>query len=103
MKNKNCSGSRLLQPFLLLIFSVVLGFIPLPAYAELQHVLSWDPLPAYLRYTKTFYANQLITIGWGSFNFVSNALTPDVCHGGVDDTLTAVQISTSYRPAPLQE
>jgi hypothetical protein len=92
MKNKHCSGSRLLQPFLLLIFSVVLGFILLPAYAELQHVLSWDPLPAYLRYTKIFYANQLTTIGWGSFNFVSNALTPGVCHGDhyVDDTLTAV-------------
>jgi len=69
----------------------LLWFITSPhAHAELHDILVWDPLPAYLPYVKTFYQNQLITIGWGSFNFLSNAITPGVCNGGIDDTLAAV-------------
>src|SRR5215468_11952187 len=49
-----------------------------------------DSISGNLGYVKTFYANQLITIGWGSFNFVRNAITPGVCNGGLDDTLNAV-------------
>src|SRR2546427_313112 len=96
MKNKNCSGTTFLQSFSLLIF-LLAGFIP-SAYAHHQF-LSWTPFPQQFQFTKQFrgIAEPIVTIAWGSIEYLSNDLTPGVCRAGDkendtfhNDTINAV-------------
>lgn len=73
-----------------LLALILIVFLVSPVYAKHQF-LSWTPFPQQFQFTQTFTgANQPVTIGWGSIEYLSNDLVPGICPDGISDTISAV-------------